>query len=100
MKMKQILVIALIALASITMLGTTRAEAQCCYGDWLAAPFVAAGAIVGGAVMASAAIVSAPFTALSCGTCGVPSCNPCGVTYVPPCNPCSGVTYVPPCNNC
>ena len=59
----------------------TRAEAQCCGGDAIAAPFVAAGAIVEGAVVVSAAIVTAPFTALSCGSCGVSLCNPCGFNF-------------------
>jgi hypothetical protein len=58
--------------------GATGAQADpCCYLDAIAAPFVAAGAIVEGAVAASAAIVTAPFTALTCGACGVAPCNTC-----------------------
>ncbi len=75
MKVKSALMIACLALACLMIVGTTRAEAQCCWGEWIAAPFVAAGTIAEGAVVASAAIVTAPFTALSCGTCGV--CNKC-----------------------
>ena len=77
MKAKSTLIIACLALAFLVVVGTTSAEAQCCWGDALAAPFVAAGAIVGGAVVVSAAVVTAPFTALSCGSCGVALCNPC-----------------------
>ena len=90
MKAKSGLIIACMALAFLMIVGTTRAEAQCCGLDYLAAPFVAAGYIVEGAVVVSAAIVTAPFTALSCGTCGVSLCNPCN----------SPVTYVPSCDHC
>ncbi len=91
MKTKSALIIACLALSLLMVVGTTTAEAQCCWGDALAAPFVAAGAIVYGAVAVSAAIVAAPFTALSCGSCGVSLCNPCSA---PP------VTYVPSCDHC
>jgi hypothetical protein len=77
MKAKSTLIIACLALASLMIVGTTRAEAQCCGLDMIAAPFVAAGAIVEGAAMVSYAVVTAPFTALSCGTCGVSLCNTC-----------------------
>ena len=83
--------IACLALVMLMVVGTTRAEAQCCWGDVIAAPFVAAGAVVVGAVEVSAAIVTAPFTALSCGSCGISFCNPCSS---------SGVAYVPSCDNC
>ena len=88
MKVKSTLIIACLALALLMVVGTTRAEAQCCWGDTLAAPFVAAGAVVYGAVAVSAAVVAAPFTALSCGSCGVSLCSPCSVTYVPSCDHC------------
>ena len=77
MKVKSTLLIASLALALLVVVAPARAEAQCCWGNAIAAPFVAAGAIVGGAVVVSAAIVTAPFTALSCGTCGVNFCNVC-----------------------
>jgi hypothetical protein len=77
MKARSSLIIACLAIASLMIVGTTTAEAQCCGLDILAAPFVAAGYVVEGAVMVSAAIVTAPFTALSCGTCGVNFCNVC-----------------------
>jgi hypothetical protein len=86
MKAKSTLLIACMALALLVLVAPTRAEAQCCGADAIAAPFVAAGAIVEGAVVVSAAIVTAPFTALSCGSCGVSLCNPCGsasVSYAP-----------------
>ena len=89
MKAKSTLMIACLALVMLMVVGTTRAEAQCCLGDVIAAPFVAAGAVVVGAVEVSAAIVTAPFTALSCGSCGISFCNPC-----------SGVTFTPSCDNC
>jgi hypothetical protein len=94
MKAKSTLIIMCLALAFLMIVGTTRAEAQCCWGDAIAAPFVAAGAIVEGAVVVSAAIVTAPITALSCGSCGVSLCNPCGFSA---CNPCGSppVSYVP-----
>ncbi|SPF39059.1 exported hypothetical protein [Syntrophobacter sp. SbD1] len=95
MKTKSTLIITCLALAVLLLVApTTRAEAQCCGLDILAAPFVAAGAIVYGAVAVSAAVVTAPFTALSCGTCGVSLCNTCGFNL---CNPCGHptVSYVP-----
>src|SRR5208337_4233812 len=94
MKVKSTLLLACLALALVVLVAPTRAEAQCCWGDAIAAPFVAAGAIVEGAVVLSAAIVTAPFTALSCGSCGVNLCNPCGFSA---CNPCGSppVSYVP-----
>ena len=91
MRVKSILVIACLALSLFMIVGTTRVEADCCWSDWIAAPFVVAGTIVEGAVVASAAIVTAPFTALGCGSCGISFCNPCsspGVTYVPNCDHC------------
>ena len=102
MKAKSTLVIASLALALLVFVAPMRAEAQCCFGNALAAPFVAAGAIVGGAVVVSAAIVTAPFTALSCGSCGVSLCHPCSFSLCNPCNfslcnPCGSppVTYAP-----
>ncbi|MGA3118035.1 MAG: hypothetical protein ABSF90_26840 [Syntrophobacteraceae bacterium] len=90
MKAKSTLIIMCLALAFLMIVGTTRAEAQCCWGDAIAAPFVAAGAIVEGAVVVSAAVVTAPFTALSCGSCGISLCSPCSnpVTFVPSCDHC------------
>ncbi len=91
MKAKSALVIALVAFALLMTVATPRAEAQCCWTDWVAAPFAAAGAVVVGAAEVTAAVVSAPFSAFSCGTCGVSVCNPCAappVTYVPPCDYC------------
>ena len=94
MKAKSTLIIMCLALAFLMIVGTTRAEAQCCWGDAIAAPFVAAGAIVVGAAEVSAAIVTAPFTALSCGSCGVSLCSPYCFSA---CNPCGSppVSYVP-----
>ncbi len=94
MKAKSTLLMACLALALLVLVAPTRSEAQCCRGDAIAAPFVAAGAIAEGAVVVSAAIVTAPFTALSCGSCGVSLCNPCGFSA---CNPCGTppVSYVP-----
>ncbi len=86
MKTKSTLIIACLALAFLMIVGTMTAEAQCCWGDVIAAPFVAAGAIVEGAVAVSAAVVTAPFTALSSGNCGIDLCNPCShpkVSWVP-----------------
>jgi hypothetical protein len=77
MKAKSTLIIACLALAALMIVGTTRAEAQCCGLDLLAAPFVAAGAIVEGAAVISYDIVTAPFYAFSCGTCGINFCNSC-----------------------
>ena len=91
MKVKSTLVIGCLALALLMIVGTTTAQADSCCGlDVLAAPFVAAGAIVGGAVMVSAAIVTAPFTALSCGNCGLASCASCypGFAFYPYCDHC------------
>ena len=85
-KVKSTLLLACLALGLVVLVAPTRAEAQCCWGDAIAAPFVAAGAIVEGTVVVSAAVVTAPFAALSCGSCGFSSCNPCGfapVSYVP-----------------
>jgi hypothetical protein len=94
MKAKSTFIVAFLVLALLVLTAPTRAEAQCCWGDAIAAPFVAAGAIVEGAVVVSAAIVTAPITALSCGSCGVSLCNPCGFSA---CNPCGSppVSYVP-----
>jgi hypothetical protein len=86
MKAKSASLLAFLALALLVFVAPVKAEAQCCWGDAIAAPFVAAGAIVEGAVVVSAAIVTAPFTALSCGSCGINLCNPCGsapVSYAP-----------------
>jgi hypothetical protein len=77
MNAKSALIIASLALAFVMIVGTTGAEAQCCWTQYVAAPFVAAGAVVEGAVVVSAAIVTAPFYALSCGNCGISLCNPC-----------------------
>jgi len=94
-KAKSTLAIVCLVLAFLMIVGTTRAEAQCCsqccFGEVLAAPFVAAGYVVAGAVAVSAAVVTAPFAALSCGACGVSLCNPCSnppVTYIPSCDYC------------
>lgn len=86
MKAKLTFIMACLALALLVLVAPARAETQCCRGDAIAAPFVAAGAVVEGAVVASAAIVTTPITALSCGSCGVSLCNQCGsppVSYVP-----------------
>ncbi len=91
MKVKSTLIIACLVLASLMIVGTTTAQAECCWGNVIAAPFVAAGAVVEGAVMLSAAVVTAPFTALSCGNCGIALSNPCShpwITYVPHCDHC------------
>jgi hypothetical protein len=85
MKVRSTLVIACLVIASLLIDGTSRAEAQCCGLDVLAAPFVAAGAIAYGAVVVSAAVVTAPFTAFSCGNCGLTACNLCNINF---CNPC------------
>lgn len=89
MKAKSTLIFASLALALLMTVAPARAEAQCCsnccFGEVLAAPFVAVGAVVVGAVAVTAAVVSAPFTALSCGNCGISLCNPCNVSL---CNPC------------
>ena len=77
MKVKSTLIIACLALAALMIVGTPRAEAQCCGLDLLAAPFVAAGYIVEGAAIVSYDVVTAPFYAFSCGTCGISLCNPC-----------------------
>ncbi len=87
MKARSTLIIACLSIALLMVVGVTRAQADCCGFDLLAAPFVAAGAIVVGA----AAIAAAPFTAFSCGNCGIAYCNPCNnppVTYVPNCDHC------------
>ncbi len=82
MKAKSTLIIACLAVAALMIFGTTRAEAQCCGLDVLAAPFVAAGYIVEGAAVVSYAVVTAPFAAFSCGTCGISACNPCNTPRV------------------
>ena len=94
MNARSTLLIGCLALALLVLVAPARAEAQCCWGDAIAAPFVAAGAIVEGAVVVSAAIVTAPFTALSCGSCGVNLCNTCSFNL---CNPCGSapVSYAP-----
>ena len=43
MKAKSTLIIACLALALLVLVAPARAEAQCCWGDAIAAPFVAAG---------------------------------------------------------
>jgi len=91
MKAKSTLIIACLALALFMVVGTTRAEADCCGLDALAAPFVAAGATVEGAALVSAAIVAAPFAAYSCDNCGISFCNSCGypeIAYFPYCDHC------------
>ncbi len=91
MKAKSALIVAFLAIAIVMTAGIPQANAQCCWTEWVAAPFVAAGTVVVGAVEVTAAVVSAPFTALSCGTCGVAVCNPCAApvtTYVPSCDYC------------
>jgi hypothetical protein len=95
MKAKSTLIITCLALAVLVLVApTTRAEAQCCWGEAIAAPFVAAGAVVVGAAEVSAAIVTAPFTALSCGSCNFNLCNACSFNL---CNPCGSapVSYAP-----
>jgi hypothetical protein len=39
----------------------------------------------------TAAVVSAPFSAFSCGSCGISLCNPCNISL---CNPCGGPAAV------
>ncbi len=103
MKAKSTLIVTSLALAVFVLLApTARAEAQCCWGNVIAAPFVAAGAVVVGAVEVSAAIVTAPFTALSCGNCGINLCNACNFNLCNACNfnlcnPCGSapVSYAP-----
>ena len=100
MKVKSTLIITCLALAVLVLVApATRAEADCCWGNVIAAPFVAAGAVVVGAVEVSAAIVTAPFTALSCGcgscsACNFNLCNACSFNI---CNPCGSppVSYAP-----
>ena len=94
MKAKSASLLAFLALALLLFVAPVKAEAQCCWGEAIAAPFVAAGAIVEGAVVVSAAIVTAPFTALSCGSCGINLCNTCSFNL---CNPCGSapVSYAP-----
>ena len=77
MKIRSTLIIACLGLALLMVVGATRAQADCCGFDLLAAPFVAAGAVVEGAAVGSAAIVTAPFAALSCGSCGISLCDTC-----------------------
>jgi hypothetical protein len=92
MKVRSTLAIACLGFAFLMIVGATRAQAEsCCYLDALAAPFVAAAAVVETTAVATAAVVTAPFTALSCGTCGVSLCNTCSypkVAYVPSCDHC------------
>ena len=49
MKARSTLIIACLSIALLMVVGVTRAQADCCGFDLLAAPFVAAGAIVVGA---------------------------------------------------
>ena len=91
MKVRSTLMIACLSIALLMVVGVTRAQADSCCGlDLLAAPFVAAGAIVEGAAVVSAAIVTAPFTALSCGNCGLGFCDTCnpGLAFYPYCDHC------------
>ncbi|SPF45645.1 exported hypothetical protein [Syntrophobacter sp. SbD1] len=82
--MRKALIIGIALTLVLVSGGLFSAQADCscstcpCWGDVLAAPFVAAGAIVYGAVAVSAAVVTAPFAALSCGNCCASLCNPCG----------------------
>jgi hypothetical protein len=95
MNAKSTLIITCLALAALVLVTpTTRAEAQCCGADWIAAPFVAAGAIVVGAAEVTAAVVTAPFTALSCGSCNFNLCNACSFNLCNPCGP-APVSYAP-----
>ncbi len=99
MKAKSTLIITCLALAALVLVTpTTRAEAQCCGADWIAAPFVAAGAIVVGAAYVTAAVVTAPFTAFGCcGTCSACNFNLCNACSFNLCNPCGSapVSYTP-----
>ena len=107
MKVKSTLIIMSMALAVLVLLApTTRAEADCCWGEAIAAPFVAAGAVVVGAgavvvgaAEVTAAAVTAPFTALSCGcgTCSACNFNLCNACSFNLCNPCGAapVSYAP-----
>jgi hypothetical protein len=92
MKARSTLIIACLGLAFLMIVGATSAQAEsCCYLDALAAPFVAAAVVVEGAVVVSAAVVTAPFTALSCGSCGFSLCDTCSspkAAYVPRCDYC------------
>ncbi len=90
MKAKSTLIIACLAVAMVMTFGITgNAQAQCCFGNIIAAPFYAAGAVVagavyvvGGAATLVAGAVAAPF---SCGGCTV--CAPCAA---PPVSFCPG----------
>lgn len=67
MKVKSKLLVACLAVALVITFGVTaNAQAQCCFGNIVAAPFYAATAIVGGAASLVAGIVTYPFTACGC----------------------------------
>lgn len=97
MKAKSTLIIACLAVAMVMTFGVANAQAQCCFGNIIAAPFYAAGAVVvgavevvGGAASLVASAVAAPF---SCGACTV--CAPCAAPPVS-CVPCA----MPPVSFC
>ncbi len=95
MKTKSALIVACLAVALVITFGvTTNAQAQCCFGNIIAAPFYAAGAVVGGAVSlvggavtAVASAVSYPFTC-NTGCAVVPTCATACSPPPPPCNSC------------
>lgn len=80
MRAKSGLIIACLAVAFFITFGATNAQAQCCFGKVLSAPFVAAATVVGTAASAVAAVITAPFTAFH--TCGFTACTPCGHSHV------------------
>jgi uncharacterized membrane protein len=87
------LIVACLAVALVITFGvTTNAQAQCCFGNIIAAPFYAAAAVVGGAVSLVAGVVSYPFTC-NAGCFAVPTC-------VTACSPCVAPAPPPACPSC
>ena len=67
MKVRSTLVIACLAVALVMTFGiATSSQAECCFGDAIAAPFYAAAVVVGGAASLVVEAVSYPFTACGC----------------------------------
>ncbi len=78
MNAKSTIIIASLALALFVLVAPMKAEAQCCWTNYLAAPFIGAGYVVVGAVDVSAAIVTAPYNAFaSCSGCAPIAFHPC-----------------------
>jgi hypothetical protein len=88
MKAKSALIIACMSIALVMAVGVPGAQADCCFYNVVAAPFVAAGWVVATTATVTAAVVTAPFRAC-CGGCAVSFCNPC----------CSPGTALAPGNN-